>query len=205
MIDTIVFDMGQVLIRWTGALLLEQYGLSEEDHALLLRELFGDVEWPMLDHGTISFEAAAEAVCRRVPEHLHGIVREVVTGWWQQPMRPVPGMGPLVRELKENGYGIYLLSNANLALRSYFPRIPGSECFDGLMVSAEEKLLKPDPEIFRTLLARFSLEAERCFFVDDSPANVEAAMSLGLHGCVFRGDTRELRRKLRAAGIRCAE
>lgn len=205
MIDTIVFDMGQVLIRWTGALMLEKFGLPEEDHSLLLRELFGDVEWVMLDHGTLSFEEAAEAVCRRVPEHLHGVVREVVTGWWHQPMRPVPGMADLVRELKGNGYGIYLLSNANLALRSYFPRIPGSECFDGLMVSAEEKLLKPNPEIFRALLARFSLEAERCFFVDDSPANVEGAMRLGLHGCVFKGDIRELRSKLRAAGVRCTE
>ena len=205
MIDTIVFDMGQVLIRWTGELLLEKYGLNDEDKGLLLRELFGDVEWVMLDHGTISFEEAAEAVCRRVPEHLHGVVREVVTGWWHQPMRPIPGMADLVRELKGSGYGIYLLSNANLALRSYFPRIPGSECFDGLMVSAEEKLLKPNPEIFRALLERFGLESERCFFVDDSPANVEGAMSVGLSGCVFKGDTQALRRKLRSAGIRCAE
>lgn len=201
MIDTIVFDMGQVLIRWTGALLLEQYGLSEEDHALLLRELFGDVEWPMLDHGTISFEAAAEAVCRRVPEHLHGIVRELVTGWWQQPMRPIPGMADLVRELKDNGYGIYLLSNANLALRSYFPRIPGSECFDGLMVSAEERLLKPQHEIFEALLSRFGLKAEECFFVDDAPANVEGAAEAGLSGTVFYGDVPRLRRELRKAGI----
>ena len=201
MIDTIVFDMGQVLIRWTGALLLEQYGLSEEDHALLLRELFGDVEWPMLDHGTISFEAAAEAVCRRVPEHLHGIVRELVTAWWQQPMRPIPGMADLVRELKDNGYGIYLLSNANLALRSYFPRIPGSECFDGLMVSAEERLLKPQHEIFGALLSRFGLKAEECFFVDDAPANVEGAAEAGLSGTVFYGDVPRLRRELRKAGI----
>ena len=80
MIDTIIFDMGQVLIRWTGTLMLEKYELSETDHSLLLRELFGDVEWVMLDHGTISFEEAVKAVCRRVPEHLHGIVREVVGG-----------------------------------------------------------------------------------------------------------------------------
>ena len=72
MIDTIIFDMGQVLIRWTGTLMLEKYELSETDHSLLLRELFGDVEWVMLDHGTISFEEAVKAVCRRVPEHLHG-------------------------------------------------------------------------------------------------------------------------------------
>ena len=79
MIDTIVFDMGQVLIRWTGELLLEKYGLSEEDRRLLLRELFGDVEWIGLDHGTISPQDAVEKVCRRVPEHLRGIVPKWLT------------------------------------------------------------------------------------------------------------------------------
>ena len=73
------------------------------------------------------------------------------------------------------------------------------------MVSAEEKLVKPNPDIFRALLERFGLEAERCFFVDDSPSNVEGAMGVGLNGCVFKGSVSELRRKLRAAGVRCAE
>ena len=205
MIDTLVFDMGQVLIHWTGAGLLEKFGLEETDRDLLLRELFGDVEWVGLDHGTISYDQAVAAVCARVPERLHPVVRELVTGWWRQPLQPMEGMGALVRELKAEGYGIYLLSNASLALRTYFPRIPGSECFDGLMVSAEEKLLKPDPAIFRALMERFRLVPERCFFVDDSPANVEGAMSVGLNGCVFRGSVPALRSKLRAAGIRCAQ
>ena len=203
MIDTIVFDMGQVLIRWSGALMLERYHLRDEDCALLLRELFGDVEWVALDHGTLMPEEAAERVCLRVPAHLHPVVREVTTGWWKHTLLPMPGMAELVRELKEMGYGIYLLSNANLALRTYFPGIPGSECFDGLMVSAEEGLLKPNPDIFRALLTRFRLTAETCFFIDDSPANVEGALSVGFQGCVFRGDVAELRQKLNAAGIRC--
>lgn len=203
MIDTVVFDMGQVLIRWTGQLMLERYGLSDGDNALLLRELFGEVEWVALDHGMMQPEEVAEIVCHRVPEHLYSVVKEVTTRWWEDSLFPVPGVAELLRELKANGYGIYLLSNAGTALRTYFPRIPGSECFDGLMVSAEEKLIKPDPAIFRTLLARFSLTAENCFFVDDSPANVESALCVGMQGCVFRGDVLQLRKKLKAAGVRC--
>ena len=205
MIDTIVFDMGQVLIHWTGALMIERYHLSPEDNALLLRELFGDVEWVGVDHGILTEEEAAQAVCRRVPERLHGVVREVTTGWWKHTLVPLEGMAELVRELKAAGYGIYLLSNAGRPLRGYFPRIPGAECFDGLMVSAEERLLKPWPEIYRRLLDRFHLDAERCIFIDDIPTNVEGALSVGLHGCVFKGDVRELRQKLRREGIRCAE
>lgn len=110
-------------------------------------------------------------------------------------------MAELLRELKGKGYGIYLLSNASLALRSYFPRIPGAECFDGLLVSSEEKLLKPQHEIYETFLARFSLKPETCFFVDDMPVNVEGAGQVGIRGTVFRGDVSRLRRDLRAAGV----
>lgn len=201
MIDTVVFDMGQVLIRWSGALLLEAYDLCEADKALLLRELFGEVEWIALDHGSITLQDAAERVCKRVPAHLHPVVTEIVNGWWKRCLVPVPGMAELVGELKEKGCGIYLLSNASVALPTYFRQIPGGEYFDGLMVSAEEKCVKPDPRIFRRLLDRFGLTAERCFFVDDSPANVEAALCAGFQGCVFHGSAAELRKKLIAAGI----
>lgn len=105
-------------------------------------------------------------------------------------------MEPLIRELKSRGYGIYLLSNASLRLREYFERIPGSDCFDGLMVSAEEKLLKPEHEIFEALYARFHLKPEECFFIDDSPANVEGALRTGMPATVFRGDVSALRREM---------
>ena len=205
MIRNIVFDMGQVLIHWTPHLLLTPFHLTPEEEDMVLRELFQSVEWVKLDRGSMTPGEAIQAVCPRLPESLHPCVREVVTRWDAWTLVPMEGMAAPLGELKELGMHIYLLSNANLALRSYFPRIPGSECFDGLMVSAEEKLVKPNPDIFRALLERFGLEAERCFFVDDSPSNVEGAMGVGLNGCVFKGSVSELRRKLRAAGVRCAE
>ena len=117
----------------------------------------------------------------------------------------MPGMAELVRELKQAGYHIYLLSNASLALREYFPRIPGSECFDKLMVSAEEKLLKPSHEIFERLYEKFGLTPGQCWFIDDSPQNVEGAIQTGMGGSVFYGDVKRLRRDLIQAGIRCRE
>lgn len=201
MIRNIIFDMGQVLIHWHPGMFLERYDLTEGEKALLLRELFQSVEWVQLDHGTISEAQAAAQVCSRLPEQLHGIVEELVTGWWKTPLSPMEGMAELVRELKQRGCGIYLLSNAGTALRTYFPEIPGSECFDGLLVSAEEKLLKPQREIFETLLSRFGLTPETCFFVDDSPANVEGALCCGIRGTIFRGDAALLRSQLQKAGI----
>ena len=205
MISNIVFDMGGVLIRWNPEEMLRQYELSPADMAILNRELFKGVEWIQQDRGVLSREAVVRAVCARLPENLWEPVKTLVYGWHQRHLSPMPHMAELVRELKQNGYHIYLLSNASLALREYFPRIPGSECFEKLLVSAEEKLLKPSHEIYERLYEKFDLDPAECWFIDDSPANVEGAMQTGMAGCVFYGDVSRLRRELSRAGIRCRE
>ena len=200
-IDTIVFDMGQVLIHWQPLALIAHMNLTEKQQELLLTELFQSVEWVQSDHGTIALEQIVTQVCRRLPEDLHPAVEELVLGWWRRPLVPMEGMAELIRELKEKGYKIYLLSNANVDLRKYFDRIPGSECFDGLMVSAEEHLLKPQHEIYHTLYSRFRLAPSRCLFIDDSPANIEGALCTGMDGIIFRGDAARLRRELGQKGV----
>ena len=96
-----------------------------------------------------------------------------------------------------------MLSNAGLPLRQYWPRLPGASCFDGVLVSAEEKTLKPQPEIYRTLLHRYGLVPEECLFIDDIPANAEGAVNCGMGAIVFRGDSKVLRQELRNLGVRC--
>ena len=201
MIQNIVFDMGQVLIRWRPEEILEHFDLTGEEKTMLLQELFWSPEWTQQDRGILTEGEMIERVSARLPESLHAAVEEVIKAWHVWHLTPMPGMAELVRRLKAQGYGIYLLSNASTALRGYFPRIPGSECFDGLMVSAEEKLLKPQHEIYERLYERFGLVPEQCVFIDDSPANIEGAMLTGMQGIVFRGDTERLRRELRALGI----
>ena len=200
MIRNIVFDMGNVLIYWRPDVLVERLGVPEEDRPLLLREVFGDVNWIQLDRGIVTPEEAADRMCRRLPERLHGAAHELTSGWWQGPLLPVEGMAELVREVKGLGYGVYLLSNAGVDLPKFFPRIPGSECFDGRVVSAFHKLLKPQPELYQILLREYKLKGEECFFVDDLNINVEAAMLAGMSGTVFRGAD-SLRHALREAGV----
>ena len=203
MISNIIFDMGGVLIRWNPKKMLENANLSPEEMAILDRELFHGVEWIQMDRGIRTAEETVEEVCARVPQGLWEPVRSLVLGWHQRYLEPMPGMAELVRELKEKGYRIFLLSNASAALRSYFPRIPGSECFEKLLVSAEEKLLKPSHEIYERLYEKFELNPAESWFIDDSPANVEGAMLTGMGGTVFYGDVPRLRRELRREGIQC--
>ena len=201
MIRNIVFDMGGVLIAWSPELILSRLSLSEEDAALLRREVFGETEWVCLDRGSMTAEEAFARISARLPERLREAARRCVCGWWDALLVPVPGMAALIAELKELGYGVYLLSNATSRLHEYFPRIPGSEHFDGKLVSADWRLLKPEPAIYQKLYELFSLRPEDCFFVDDSPMNIEAASRTGMRGAVFFGDTARLRRALREAGV----
>ena len=98
--------------------------------------------------------------------------------------------------LKENGYKIYLLSNTSYNYTKFFKEIPGSEYFDGKVVSCELKMIKPELGIYNHLLDKYSLKAEETVFIDNSHSNVEAAMCLGIKGIVFHGDYKEVRDKL---------
>lgn len=201
MIKNIVFDMGNVIIRFDPELFMVRLGLAEEDRKLLKRELFVSLEWSRMDRGSLTDEEAAEIVCRRVPERLHDAVRRLV-GMWDRPILPVEGMYELVEELRGVGYGIYLLSNASFRQHDYWPRVPASKFFDGTLISADVKLVKPQPEIYRLLCDKFSLVPEECVFIDDSTSNAEGAYFCGINALVFHGDAHEMRLKLNELGVK---
>ena len=204
MIRNIIFDMGNVLLCFDRGLFLDRLDVSEEDRALLLREVFVSLEWAQMDRGSLTEATALERMCRRLPQRLHAAAEALVCRW-DDPILPMEGMYALVEELKAAGYGIYLLSNASVRQHDYWPRLPVSRFFDGTLISADEGLVKPQPEIYRLLLERFGLEAQECFFIDDSPANIEGALLCGIPGAVFHGDAQLLRQALRAAGVNVAE
>ena len=196
--------MGNVLIRFDRDFFITRLGITGPDKALLMREVFLSVEWVRMDHGTIQEPQALESICARLPRHLHDAADKLVS-MWDRPILPIEGMEDLVRELKGKGYGLYLLSNASLRQHDYWPRVPGWECFDGKLISADERVMKPDTAYYRLALERFGLMPEECFFVDDSPPNVEGAMCCGIDGAVFHGDAKLLRRQLRSAGVDVTE
>ena len=204
MIRSIVFDMGNVLIRFDRDYFIDRLGVSPEDKSLLMREVFQSLEWARMDRGSLTDEEAGQSVCSRLPQRLHDAAKNLVS-MWDRPILPIPGMEELIQELKQAGYGIYLLSNASLRQHDYWPRVPGNQLFDGTLISSDVRLVKPQPEIYRLLLEKFSLKAEECFFVDDSPPNVEGAFYCGMPGAVFNDGVPALRKALRAAGVPVAE
>ena len=204
MIKNIVFDMGNVLLRFEPEYFIARLDVAEEDRGILLTEVFRSLEWAKMDRGSLTEKQAAELICRRVPERLHSAVHSL-TDQWERPILPVEGSYELVEELKVLGYGLYLLSNASYRQHDYWPQIPCSKFFDGTLISADVKLVKPQPEIYRLLFEKFSLRPEECFFVDDFAPNVEAALCCGMSGAVFNAGVPALRKALRKAGVPVAE
>lgn len=205
MIKNIIFDMGQVLVKFDTDVFIKRVGIEDpKDKEIIMREVYKSVEWSMMDRGTLTDEEAAKIMEERVPTHLKDKVR-LLTCEWDRPIIPIEGMKELVKELKDNGYNIYLLSNASYNQKNYWPNVPGNEYFDGTVVSAYVKLVKPQPEIFKYTLDKFGLKAEESLFIDDATLNVEGAIYTGLKGIVFHGDVIELREKLASMGVKISK
>ncbi|MEN6595143.1 MAG: HAD family phosphatase [Clostridiaceae bacterium] len=200
MIQNIIFDMGGVLIQFDRVYFIRRLGVAAEDEQSLLNEVFRSLEWARLDRGSITESKAIANMCEHLPQRLHRAAADLVTKW-DQPIIPMPGMTELVEELKLKGYGIYLLSNATLRQREYWPRVPASRFFDGTLISADVKLVKPQPEIYALLCKTFGLAASECFMIDDVAQNIEGAFEAGLSGFVFNEDVTTLKNALRIAGV----
>ena len=200
MIKNIVFDMGNVLLRFDTDLFLDRVGVSGEDRALLKREIYQSLEWARMDRGSLTDEEATKLMCRRLPQRLHETA-DLLVAHWDRPIIEIPGMYELVEELKSMGYGLYLLSNASYRQHEYWPRVPASRFFDGTLISADVKLVKPQPEIYHLFFRTYGLKAEECFFIDDATNNIEGAFYVGMPGAVFHGDALEMRYKLNEAGV----
>lgn len=201
MIRHVVFDMGNVLINWSPDQIIARLGVTGEDAARLRREVFGCSEWPALDRGSMEPEEALRLMERRLPARLHTAARRCVYDWWKDEFCPVEGMDALIREICALGFDVYVLSNAASSLHEYAHRLPAADCWAGLIVSADWKLLKPERAIYEKLFSEYGLRPEECFFIDDNPSNVDGARCAGMPGTVFFGEMARLRRELNEAGI----
>ena len=201
MIKAVVFDMGRVLIEWDPDKIIAGFGAEGEDARLLRREVFDGVEWVAMDHGTMTQDEGLARILPRLPERLHAQAERCVREWWKLELVHIPGVEALIRELDSLGYSLYILSNATSFLHAYYDRLPAHECFRGVIVSADWKLLKPERAIYEKLFEVYGLTPGECFFIDDSSLNIDGARCAGMPGAVFFRDLPRLRRELNAAGV----
>ncbi len=196
MIRNLVFDMGNVLVYYDSRRASRAFAADEAEMELVNTAVFISPEWIMLDMGVISDEEALRRIQARLPQgHAREAARLCMEHWHEYCMWPVPGMEELTASLKEQGWKLYLCSNAAIRLVDcYRDVIPGIGLFDGILFSAEVKCMKPQKEMYRHLFERFHLKPEECFFIDDQPLNIQGARECGMDGyCFADGDMEKLK------------
>lgn len=181
MIKNMVFDMGNVLIDYDPKRLVSSHVSDEKDAALIRSAIFLTPEWQKCDAGLMSDDELRYAILCRLPQRLHAMANKIFDIWHTHYL-PIPAANALVSELKEKGYALYLLSNASMRWFDYQYDYEVFSYFDGFLISANEKLLKPDPRIYLRLCEMFRLEPAECFFVDDQQKNVDGAKAAGFDG-----------------------
>lgn len=194
-IKNIIFDMGRVLLKFDPFVSLNTYCEKEEDKNLIYKELFEGPEWIMGDEGKITNGQRFEMVKERVPERLHRTLKLVVENW-DMCMEPVEGALEFYRFVKEKEYHTFVLSNACNRFYSYFPKYYDLKSFDGVVVSSDVKMIKPNPAIYDYLLKTYHLNPEECLFIDDVQANVEAAKEARIQGFLFKNNYEDLKEML---------
>ena len=135
MIRNIVFDMGMVLLEYDPVKVCWEYTDNPEDVEWMRRELFDSKEWSLLDEGTLTDAQALERVQKRLPnEHLRWLAKESLEHWHEYNIWAKPGMGELVKELKEKGCGMYGCSYASVRVGGVEQKVACSEYLDGTVV-----------------------------------------------------------------------
>jgi 2-haloacid dehalogenase len=195
----VVFDLGGVLIDWDPRHLYRKL-LADE---AAVEEFLATVCTPAwnaeLDAGRPFAEAVAELV-ERHPVHAAAIAA-YHERWPEMLGGDIPGAVELLAELRAAGVPLYALTNWSAETFGIGrERFEFLSWFDGVVVSGEERIVKPDPRIFRLLLDRFGLDPGATCFIDDAPANVAAASAVGLDAVLYRGPE-QLRRDLAARAL----
>ena len=187
-IRNIVFDIGNVVVRWDPALISVRAFGQAEATAEVVRSIFADPLWLQLNRGEITEAEAKRAYCdglERDPDHLDRLFFHI-----KDSQALIPGTVELMERLAKAGYRVFALSDNVQEIVLYLrQRYDFWKHFEGVVISAELGVLKPDPGIFGHLLQTFALEPEETVFLDDVLRNVEGARAVNMHAG-FNSSTR---------------
>lgn len=180
----IVFDLGCVLIDWNPHKVLDRRYTDTAHHDLLKQSIFYHPDWLALDRGTLTEEDAITNFHLRTgfaPDEIAELLQEI-----RESLTPKEETWALLYELHQQGHPLYCLSNMPAStfafLKSQYDRW---HVFQGIVISGEIGMMKPDLEIFEHLLSSYKLKPEQTVFIDDLEVNVLGARQVGMHAIQF--------------------
>jgi 2-haloacid dehalogenase len=199
-IDTIVFDLGGVLVDWNPRYLYRKLIPDEREMETFLRDVCTQ-EWNEKHDAGQPFAKGTSELIAQFPEK-ESLIRAYFDRWPEMLGGSIAGTVYILEQLRKNGaYRLLALSNWS---SETFPlavgKFPFLNYFEAVLLSGKEKLIKPDPQFFKLLSSRYNVEPERALFIDDVQKNVDAANRLGFRTIRFQ-NPQQLERDLIGHGI----
>lgn len=185
MINTIIFDLGAVLIDWNPQHLYRKLIADDEQRQYFLDNICTS-DWNEEQDAGRSLADGTEFLVSKHPEHEENI-RAFYSRWDEMLAGPIQGTVDIFKALKESSkYKIYAISNWSAETFEIAQReFDFLNWFDGMVVSGLEKIRKPDPAFYNLLLTRFQVKPEEALFIDDNYRNILAAEALGIQSIHF--------------------
>ena len=179
MIKNIIFDVGDVLLEYRWKDMLKDYGLPDDEADKVGNLMFNDNLWHEFDLANMTRDEIVGQYLKNYPDYAKVMQWFMTHGELMHVKRE--DVWEKAQKLKEKGYGIYILSNYSQELfEKHTKDAPFISLADGVVVSYQIHITKPDEKIYRYLLDKYNLKAEECIFFDDREENTEAARKLGI-------------------------
>lgn len=186
MINTVIFDIGMVLIDFCWRDMLHGFGLEGEDFEKVANATVRNQEWNEFDKGLVSVEEIIDIFAKEAPEY-----RSYIAKIFEDPTKMIDQYDyakPWIKELKDRGYKVYILSNwskptYHACLDNELDFLP---LVDGAVFSFQEHVIKPDKKIFEIICDRYKINPSEAVFLDDNEANVISSREFGLNTIHFK-------------------
>ena len=180
MIKNIIFDLGNVLIRFKPEEFVNK-NIKKEYREKFFNAVFKGQEWADLDRGVLEYSDAVKIFSEKIPE-CSSEIKKLFDNYILDVLEPIEKNIEIMKSLKGK-YKLFVLSNFHYPAFDYiFKNWEFFKYFDGKVVSGHCKLLKPEKKIYELLCSTYSLKPNECVFIDDTKANIETAEEFGING-----------------------
>jgi putative hydrolase of the HAD superfamily len=195
----IVFDLGGVVVTWEPESIIAKVFYKDESRQQAYKEIFNHKDWVELDRGVLDERDAIHRATART-----GFSKSIVERLFRQvpiSLVLIPETVELIKYLKNKGHRLFVLSNMHKTSINYLEQEHSFwDVFEARVISCRVRMVKPEAKIYRYLLNRYRLLAEKTVFIDDSAANIQAASKVGINTIQFK-NADQCKQELSAMGI----
>lgn len=184
MIKNLIFDFGKVLVDYDFVAFFQKMIPDADRCKAFTPLLFNEEIQQLLDREAKPFNEIMEEIIEQHPS-FESEIRMFNEHYTEIVTEEVKGMRELLTQLKVEGYKLYGLTNWCSKVYQTIEQFEIFKLLDGYVISSEEKVIKPEPEIYQRLFAKFNIHPNECIFTDDKEENIIGGERLGMKGIVF--------------------